>query len=278
MSASELTKVNILGVELDHSLDAYGFRHDATTVGERLRARRIGAGVYQAVADVPIWPYHYHHGVEELLFVVDGAPVLREPAGKRTLAAGDLVAFPAGHVGAHTLQGPGRFVIFDTVTGPYMSVYPDSDKISGPGGILRRDAAVSYWHGEGGPSEPAEFEREPDTSPPQPVVNALTARGELPLGAERLRATVVDDAQPYQYVHGRERWLLVLAGTPTLRHPHGEEPLDAGDVVCFPEGPDGAHALLDSGEWRVLLLETTGLPANVHFPDTGEWLMQNVPD
>ncbi len=278
MSASELTKVNILTVELDESLDDHGFRHDATSVGARLGAQRIGAAVYQAVPDVPIWPYHYHHGVEEWLYVIDGAPVLREPAGERTLTAGDLVAFPSGHAGAHTLRGPGRFVIFDTVTGPYMSVYPDSDKISGPGGILLRSAAVSYWHGEGGPSEPAEFKREPDTSPPQPVVNALTARGELPLGAERLHATVVDAPEPYQYVYGRERWLLVLAGTPTLRHPQGEAQLGAGDLVCFPDGPAGAHQLLGRGEWRALFLETTGVPANVGFPDTGEWLMRNEPD
>ncbi|MEJ7792429.1 MAG: hypothetical protein WKF65_10715 [Gaiellaceae bacterium] len=32
---------------------------------------------------------------------------------------------------------------------PYMSVYPGSDKVSGPEGILLRSSAVSYWHGEG---------------------------------------------------------------------------------------------------------------------------------
>jgi hypothetical protein len=29
-----------------------------------------------------------------------------------------------------------------------MSVYPDSDKVSGPEGILLRNSAVSYWHGD----------------------------------------------------------------------------------------------------------------------------------
>ena len=33
----------------------------------------------------PIWPYHYHHGVEEWLYVLAGAPVLREPAGERPM-------------------------------------------------------------------------------------------------------------------------------------------------------------------------------------------------
>ena len=38
-----------------------------------------------------------------------------------------------------------------------------------------------------------------------------------------------------------EEWLLVLAGTPTLRDPDGEHELEPGDLVCFPEGPEGAH-------------------------------------
>jgi uncharacterized cupin superfamily protein len=61
-------KVNILGVELDEPLDEAGFRHVATSVGPRLGARRIGASVYRAEAGLPIWPYHYHHGIEEWLY------------------------------------------------------------------------------------------------------------------------------------------------------------------------------------------------------------------
>jgi uncharacterized cupin superfamily protein len=286
-------KVNISSVELDEPLDEAGFRHVATSVGHRLGARRIGASVYQAEAGLPIWPYHYHHGIEEWLYVIAGAPVLREPAGERILTPGDLVCFPSGHLGAHTLNGPGRFVIFGTGhdVEPYMSVYPDSDKVSGPEGILLRSSAVGYWHGEGtaGPSEPVEIVREPESSPPQPAVNALALREGAPslgplLGADRLDGTVVDldpgeGSEPYHYVYGREQWLLVLAGTPTLRHAQGEDRLEACDLVCLPEGPAGAHRLLNRGESivRALRLSTTGLPANVCYPDTGHWLIRNGP-
>jgi uncharacterized cupin superfamily protein len=253
---------------------------------------------------LPIWPYHYHHGIEEWLYVIAGAPVLREPAGERILTAGDLVCFPSGHLGAHTLKGPGRFVIFAAGHDiePYMSVYPDSDKVSGPEGILLRSSAVGYWHGEGSarPSESAEIVREPKSSPPQPAVNALTLSPEAAdphaatgsryraaelgrlLGADRLDGTVVDldpeeGSAPYHYVYGREQWLLVLAGTPTLRHPQGEDQLSPGDLVCLPEGPAGAHRLLNRGESvvRALFLSTTALPANVCYPDTGHWLIRN---
>jgi uncharacterized cupin superfamily protein len=283
-------KVNILSVELDEPLDEAGFRHVATSVGIRLGAQRIGAGVYHAEAGVPIWPYHYHHGIEEWLYVIAGAPVLREPAGERILAPGDLVCFPSGHLGAHTLKGPGRLVIFATgqFVEPYMSVYPDSDKISGPEGILLRSSAVSYWHGEGtaGAAESVEIVREPESSPPRPAVNVLALTGAAKLGpllgADRLDATVVDvdpgeGSAPYHYVYGREEWLLVMAGAPTLRHPQGEDRLEPGDLVCLQEGPAGAHRLLNRSESvvRALFLSTTGLPANVFYPDTGRWLIRN---
>ena len=62
-----------------------------------------------------------------------------------------------------------------------------------------------------------------------------------------------------------------LAGTPSLRHPHGEAHLEAGDLVCLPEGPAGAHRLRNRGGSvaRALILSTTGLPANACYPDTG---------
>ena len=270
-------KLNILSVELDEPLDEAGFRHIATSVGDRLGAQRIGASVYRAEAGVPIWPYHYHHGVEE-------------PAGERPLTAGDLVCFPSGRAGAHTLKGPGRFAIFATghQVGPWMSVYPDSDKVSGPEGILLRSSAVGYWHGEGtaGRSEPVEVVREPEMSPSQPAVNALALRETVDLGprlgANRLDGTVADfdpgeGSDPYHYVYGREEWLLVLAGTPTLRHPQGESPLEAGDLVCFPEGPAGAYRLINRGAsiMRALFLTTTGVPANVCYPDARRWVIHN---
>ena len=274
-------KANIHTVALDDPLDEAGFRHAATSLGERLGARRIGAGVYEAVPDIPIWPYHYHHEIEEWLYVVSGAPVLREPAGERTLAPGDVVRFPSGHRGAHTLSGPGRLVIFDAEhhgPGAYFSVYPDSDKVSGPSGILLRSSAVGYWHGEGtSPAEAPVVRREPAGGPPLPVVNVADVDA---VAGERLAATVLDPAaaaEPYHYVIGREQWLLVLSGTAIVRRPHGEERLVAGEVVCFPEGPAGAFELR-GGDGRALLLTTTGLPANVCYPDSGRWRLLNGPE
>jgi uncharacterized cupin superfamily protein len=284
-----LRTADIAGVELDHVLDEAGFRHAATSVRDRLGAQRIGAGVYEAEEGFPIWPYHYHHGVEEWLYVFAGAPVLRDPSGERALEPGDLVCFPSGPLGAHTVKGPGRVVIFSAGRPPYMGVYPDSDKASGPEGILLRSSAVGYWHGEGtaGPQEPdAWARREPETSSALPVGNVLAGVTEIgpALGAELLEGRVVDlgpgaESEPYSYVYGREVWLLTLAGTVTVRHPDGEDAVEAGTLVCFAEGPGGAHQLLNRGESavRALVISTTELPANVCYPDTGRWLLRNAP-
>ncbi len=135
--------VNILRVELDELLDEAGFRHVAATLGPRLGARRIGASVYEAGAGVPIWPYHYHHGIEEWLYVISGAPVLRAPAGERTLAPGDLICLPEGPSGAHQLSNRSesdvRALLLTTTGLPANVHYPDS------GRWLLRHAEGDVW-------------------------------------------------------------------------------------------------------------------------------------
>jgi uncharacterized cupin superfamily protein len=125
-------------------------------LGRELGLRRFGTSVYELAAGEWTFPYHYHHGVEEWLYVVDGAPRLREPSGERVLAPGDVVCFPSGPHGAHAVSGPGRVVMFSAGgRGASISVYPDSDKLGvRPRGggedrlDFRRRDAVDYWDGE----------------------------------------------------------------------------------------------------------------------------------
>ena len=71
------------------------------------------------------------------------------------------------------------------------------------------------------------------------------------IGATAMGATVYELQEgqsicPYHYEYGCEEWAIVLRGRPTLRHPDGEDVLEPGDVVCFPEGPEGAHKLTNT--------------------------------
>ena len=74
---------------------------------------------------------------------------------------------------------------------------------------------------------------------------------------------------PYHY-ESDEEWLLVLEGTLTVRHPEGEDELSAGDLVCFPAGPEGAHKLTNRGNQTVkmLIVSTANYPAAAVYPDS----------
>jgi uncharacterized cupin superfamily protein len=87
---------NVLTGELDSESTKDGFRWRGTRVGDRLGSLRIGASVYELADGERTFPYHYHHGVEEWLYVVAGQPTVRTPAGERRLAPGDMTCFPAG--------------------------------------------------------------------------------------------------------------------------------------------------------------------------------------
>lgn len=107
------------------------------------------------------------------------------------------------------------------------------------------------------------------------------ARFGAQVGAKMLGGSVYElppgqSVCPYHYEYGNEEWVIVLAGRPTLRHPGGEAELAPDDVVCFPEGPDGAHKLDNRTEdvVRVLMLSTQVEPSVAVYPDSdkiGVW-------
>jgi uncharacterized cupin superfamily protein len=77
---------------------------------------------------------------------------------------------------------------------------------------------------------------------------------------------------PYHYEHGNEEWLLVLAGRPVLRTPEGESELEPGDIVCFSEGPEGAHKAFNrrSEVARIVIFSTKLEPSVAVYPDSAK--------
>ena len=76
------------------------------------------------------------------------------------------------------------------------------------------------------------------------------------LGAARTGLSVYElppgqAVSPYHYEEPEEEWLLVVSGTPTLRHPGGEDQLEPWDLVFFPAGPAGAHLVRNNSESTV---------------------------
>lgn len=122
----------------------------------------------------------------------------------------------------------------------------------------------------------ASIEVETDSADPPGFQTRYRRLGPL-LGAELLGATVYefDPGErngPYHYEIGNEECLLVLTGTPTLRHPHGRDVLAVGDIVMFPEGEDGAHQLINESSEvvRVMIMSTMRSPFGCAYPDSGK--------
>ena len=87
------------------------------------------------------------------------------------------------------------------------------------------------------------------------------------IGAERLGGSVYEldpgeSTCPYHFEGVEEEWLLVLTGTPTLRDPEGEHELASGDLVCFRQGPDGAHKVTNRSDSVVRIVMLSTMPKN----------------
>jgi uncharacterized cupin superfamily protein len=101
------------------------------------------------------------------------------------------------------------------------------------------------------------------------------------LGARQTGATLYEIPPgqavcPYHYEYGEEEWLLVIDGRPSARDPEGTQQLEAGDMVFFPIGPEGAHQVLNETDEtaRVLMWSTVVLPTATVYPDSdkiGVW-------
>jgi uncharacterized cupin superfamily protein len=120
----------------------------------------------------------------------------------------------------------------------------------------------------------AAAELEYDGEDPEGFRSGSARLGKL-LGAEQSGISVYEippgqSICPYHYEVGEEEWLLVLEGQPTLRHPGGSEALDPWEVVCFPRGPEGAHAVANETKQtvRVLMFSTVIVPTATVYPDS----------
>jgi uncharacterized cupin superfamily protein len=145
--------VNAMTVEVTvDPEDPPGFQTRYRRLGPLLGSQLLGGTVYEFDPGERTSPYHYEIGNEECLLVLAGTPTLRHPEGREVLEVGDMVAFPDGADGAHQLinesMAVARVLILSTMREPSGCAYPDSGKLSTPGGIFRIADAVQYWDGE----------------------------------------------------------------------------------------------------------------------------------
>lgn len=95
------------------------------------------------------------------------------------------------------------------------------------------------------------------------------------LGTELIGGTLLEVGPGYlgtYHLHyGNEELMLVLDGQPTVRTPEGESEYERGDVVFFPRGQAGLHAIENRSDRpaRFLLLSSKVHPDVTQRPEEG---------
>jgi uncharacterized cupin superfamily protein len=123
----------------------------ASPVVRRAGGERLGGTLYELAPGSKGMDLHVHHGMEELVVVLAGRPTLRTLQGERELEPGEVVAFPVGRRGAHTLENrsdePVRYLMISTRALPEVVEYPERGTV----GLATRH-----------PFEPPDPEDDPD--------------------------------------------------------------------------------------------------------------------
>ena len=136
-------------------------------LGAKTDGAELGCSLYEIPPGKRGWPYHYHTGNAEAMYVLSGTGEVRGPDDERVdVEPDDYVAFPAGPDGAHQVFNTGdeplRYLAMSTMNEPEVLCYPDSDKVgvmagAPPGGdsdertvdgFYRTEDAVGYWTDE----------------------------------------------------------------------------------------------------------------------------------
>jgi uncharacterized cupin superfamily protein len=135
-------------------------------MGDVIGLRQLGCMLHEVEPGKRAFPYHNHHGNEELFVVLSGSGEVRIGAATHPVRAGDVVACPAGGPEtAHQIVNSGtatlRYLGISTMKDPEVVEYPDSGKFGvlaiGEGNsfatarlryIGRADSGLDYWDGE----------------------------------------------------------------------------------------------------------------------------------
>lgn len=128
-----------------------------------LGTTQIGATLHVVPAGKTAWPFHRHHGKDELFFVLSGTGEYRVGDRRLPIRAGDCIGAPAGgeaHQLINSSDGELRYIAFANHGRADVVEYPDSGRIAvdiahgndkEPMSVFStagRLAPLGYWEGE----------------------------------------------------------------------------------------------------------------------------------
>jgi len=153
--------------ELEYSAFGKGdkFQAERAPVGAHIGAKQLGYAVIRLKPGKRAWPYHSHHAIEEMFYVLSGSGTLRHAGEEHPIQAGDFIAAPADpeqpHQIVNTSDNDLTYLALSNNRDTDVMIYPDSGKVGAwhgdasnpgaPGGFrlfVHEDSAVNYWDGE----------------------------------------------------------------------------------------------------------------------------------
>jgi uncharacterized cupin superfamily protein len=142
------------------------FGATAKRLGAPTGAKALGFNWAELQPGKTSFPYHFHTGIEEGIYVLSGHGTMRIGKASVAVRAGDYIAFPPGPDSAHTLKNTGeqplQYLSFSNQNTTDICGYPDSKKFAFGGmedpskwpqgmwvsRIVRDQPSVDYYDGE----------------------------------------------------------------------------------------------------------------------------------
>jgi uncharacterized cupin superfamily protein len=128
-------------------------------VGPLLGLNGLGCAVHVVPPGKKAFPFHRHHVMDELFFIVSGSGDYRFGEETFPVRAGDIVAAPAGskaHQLINTGSGELHYLGISTMGGVDLVDYPDSKKIAVAAGIKNADFKTATYAAVGR-MQPADY-------------------------------------------------------------------------------------------------------------------------
>jgi uncharacterized cupin superfamily protein len=108
-------------------------------------SKALGAILTEIPPGAVSFPFHYHSGIEEAIYVVSGTGTSRIGEQRVPIRAGDWIACPPGPEHAHQMindsDAPLVYLCVSTMALADVVVYPDSKKVAATAGEW-----MSPWH------------------------------------------------------------------------------------------------------------------------------------
>lgn len=125
--------INLADLELNWLKTGSRFEVGLGEIGERVGLGEIGATLHVVPAGKTAWPFHRHHGCDELFVVLNGVGTLRIGERRVPIKAGDCIGCPPGgeaHQIINSSDAELRYLAIANHTRAEVTEYPDSGRVS----------------------------------------------------------------------------------------------------------------------------------------------------